>query len=95
MKLSIKKNVQAIIISLVLYGLGFLSGYGLIKKTPVKYDDLSEWMDGSGYTRCIKIDDNVYYGDDIENIAGNDKFIVYRTCGYLILPDKIIVKELK
>ena len=58
--------------------------------------ELLEWMVGDGQKACIWIDGNAYYGDSVENIAGSDRFVVYRSDGndYLVLPDKIVVKNI-
>lgn len=78
--------------------LGIITGYWLghfVCSLSSDPPEITEWMIGNGYASCISIMDKVYYGDHIEPIAGTDKFIVTRDNGYLILPDKIIVREAK
>lgn len=80
---------------LIVAMLVFLSGLAgrCTARQPHVADELADWTDGAGQETCIWIDNNCYYGDSVENIAGEQRYIVYRGADYLILPDKIVVKH--
>lgn len=92
---AIKVTLSAIALVLLggLIGLA-LSGQTANKNKLIPYE-LLEWTDGTGCKSVIWIDGQAYYGDHVGNVAGSDKFAVYRGNDYLVLPDKVIVREVE
>jgi hypothetical protein len=91
--------MRDIIAALVISVLGVIGLFHLgiyILKPDNQQPELIEWSDSAGYKSAIWINGKTYYGEGIDNIAGEKpRFIIYRGDDYLVLPDKIIVRKIK
>jgi hypothetical protein len=77
---------------LMIWGSGFYVGATFHKrnKTELKY---TVWTDEAYSKTSITIKGQKYYGDSVEKIAGENRYMVIRDNNYLVLPDGIIVEE--
>jgi hypothetical protein len=83
------------IILAISFFFGLLGVINTTKNKDVTPQEISEWQDGNGYKDCIWIGGHAYYGDHIENVAGENKYVVYRGYDILILPEKTIIRSTK
>lgn len=89
-------NWHFFIISAIIFFCGmFLGSINTTKNKDVTPQEIAEWQDGTGSKECIWMDGQAYYGDNIENVAGENKYIVYRGDDVLILPEKTIIRNIK
>jgi hypothetical protein len=93
-RLGIATLIMVTVLSVIFLFIGVFPFSKRVTKDNRIPHELIEWTDSTGCKACIWIDGAAYYGDGIDNMAGETpRFIVHRGDDYLVLPDKIIVRE--